>query len=113
MSPSPFFSFLLPLSLPDPLPFPIHISNATSGIHSEITGLAEASIKGQWEFGKKRGALLIMARPRSRRIPPHVVLKQLVKIPSLEDKVLVTEVLSCPAYSLYLSGASKCPSSRR
>jgi len=48
-----------------------------------------------------------MARPRARRFPPNVFLKQLIGTPTLEDKVLVTEVFSCPAYSLYLSGANQ------
>jgi len=72
-----------------------------------VAGLADTSIKGQWEFGSKRGALLIMSRPRSSYLPPKVFLKQLVDIPALRDKSLVTEVISCPAYSLYLSSANK------
>jgi len=68
-----------------------------------VPGLAEASIKGEWQFGKKRGALLIMDRPRISHIPPNELLKQLVDVHTLEDKVLVTEVVSWPAYSLYLS----------
>ena len=70
------------------------------GNASGVTGLANASIKGQWEFGIKRGALLIMSQPHSSYIPPKVLLKQLVDIPVLRNKSLVTEVISCPAYSL-------------
>jgi len=71
-----------------------------------VAGLANASIKGQWKFSSRRGALLIMARPLSSYIPPKVLLKHLVDIPIFKDKVLVTEVISCPAYSLYLSSAN-------
>jgi len=72
-----------------------------------VPGLADTPIKGQWEFGNKRGALLIVARPQSAYIPHQVVLKHLVNIPALQHKSLVTEVVSCPAYSLYLSTANK------
>ena len=74
---------------------------------SGVAGLAEASIKGQWEFGMRRGALMIMSRPCRSYIPPKVFLKQLVDIPALKDKSLITEVVSCPAYGLYLSSASE------
>jgi len=76
------------------------------GAEVNATGIAEASIKGQWKFGTKRGALLIIARPRSTYVPPKVLLKLLVDVPALQDKLLVTEVVSCPAYSLYLSSAN-------
>ena len=75
---------------------------------SGVAGLADASIKGQWEFGTRRGALLIISQPHSSYIPPKVFLKNLVDIPALRNKALVTEVISCPAYSLYLSSASGC-----
>jgi len=72
----------------------------------KIPGIAEASIKGQWKFKTgKTGALLIMAQPRSSLISGNV-LKQLVDLPALKDKYLVTETVACPAYSLYLSSKS-------
>jgi len=75
---------------------------------SGIDGLAiaTASIKGQWKFGSKRGALLLMDQPRSSYVPPKVLLKHLADIPTFKNKVLVTEVVSCPAYTLYLSTAN-------
>ena len=74
---------------------------------SGVAGLANASIKGQWKFGSRRGALLVMSRPLSSYVPPKVLLKHLVDIPTFKNKVLVTEVVSCPAYSLYLSNAGE------
>jgi len=68
-----------------------------------IDGFASASIKGQWKFGPKRGAVLLVSRPRSTHVPPKVLLKHLIDFPVFKNKVLVTEVISCPAYSLYLS----------
>jgi hypothetical protein len=78
----------------------------TTGAEVVIAGLADASIKGRWEFGSKRGALLIMAKPRSSYIP-NAFVKLLIDIPALKDKSLVTEVVSCHAYSLHLSGADQ------
>jgi len=78
----------------------------TVGAECGVVGLANASIKGQWKFGSRRGALLIMSRPLSSYVPPKVLLKHLVDIPTFKNKVLVTEVVSCPAYSLYLSTAN-------
>ena len=82
--------------------------NTDHGNAGEAAGLADASIKGRWEFGNRRGALLIISRPHSSYIPPKVVFKQLVDIPDLKNKSLVTEVILCPAYNLYLSTASGC-----
>jgi hypothetical protein len=76
---------------------------------SEVPGLAEASIQGQWAFGSTRGALLLMAHPRSSYILGDTLLKQLTKVQALKDMFLVTEVFLCPAYSLYLSSGRECP----
>jgi len=81
-------------------------SELTVGAEGGVAGLANASIKGQWKFGSRRGALLAMSRPVSSYVPPKVLLKHLVDIPILKNKELVTEVVSCPAYSLYLSTAN-------
>ena len=75
---------------------------------SAIPGLAEASIKGQWIFGSRCGALLVMAYPRCSYIPPATILKYLAEVEALKDMFLVTEVFVCPAYSLYLSSGCKC-----
>lgn len=71
---------------------------------SGIPDLAQASFKGNWEFSRGPGALLVMAQPSSSRIPAQVLLKHLVKFPTLKDKALVTQVYNCHAYALHLSG---------
>ena len=48
-----------------------------------------------------------MAHPRCSYIPPATILKHLAEVKALEDMFLVTEVFSCPAYSLYLSSGSE------
>ena len=70
---------------------------------SGVVGLDRASVKGRWEFGKRRGALLIMAHPSSSRIPPQVLLKDLVSFPEFKENYLVTQVYHCNAYGLYFS----------
>ncbi|KAK7678967.1 hypothetical protein QCA50_014746 [Cerrena zonata] len=70
---------------------------------ASIPGVAEASVKGSWQFDTKRGALLVMHEPCNTYIPPKALLKKLLNVPVLKNKYLVTEIFSCPAYSLYLS----------
>ena len=48
-----------------------------------------------------------MANPRSSHIPQGMLLEHLAKVPVLKDMVLITEVFTCPAYSLYLSSGSE------
>ena len=85
------------------------VFQCTPCLFSNIPGLDDALIKGQWAFGSKRGALLIMAHPRCFYIPPATLLKHLAEVQALKDMFLVTEAFSCPAYSLYLSSGSECP----
>ena len=75
-----------------------------------VKSLAEASIQGQWAFGSTRGALLVMAYPRSSYILGDTLLNHLAKVQALNDMFIITEVFSCPAYSLYLSSGRECPS---
>jgi hypothetical protein len=84
-----------------------HINADARPLSSAIPGLADASIKGQWSFGSKRGALLIMSNPLCSYIPHGTILKHLAEVETLKKMYLVTEVFSCPAYSLYLSNGSE------
>jgi len=76
---------------------------ATSPELGFVGDLSTASIKGTWKFEKRRGAVLLLTKPRITSLPRNVLLKQLVDIPALQDKFLVTGVVKCPAYALYLS----------
>ncbi|KAH7906670.1 hypothetical protein BJ138DRAFT_1117362 [Hygrophoropsis aurantiaca] len=72
-----------------------------------LTGVANVSLKGEWQFATgRRGALLVMHKPRQTYLPPGELLKPLYNIPELKDKYIVTSVFSCPAYSIYLSDKS-------
>ncbi|KAF8128944.1 hypothetical protein EV363DRAFT_1451425 [Boletus edulis] len=73
----------------------------------DAPGIANASVKGKWLFQRgKRGAILIMHSPRQIFLPPKVVLEPLYKVDKLIDKMLVTNIHVCPAYSMYLSDKS-------
>jgi len=76
----------------------------TAGPEVNLAGIADASFKGKWKFpDSDRGALLVMVQPRLSFLPRNILLKQLVNIPALADKDLVTEIVQCTAYALYLS----------
>jgi hypothetical protein len=87
----------------DASPFCAHSSHFT---HSHI-GQAEAFIQGQWKFGKNRGALLIIYRPQINHLPTDFPYETLLGMSLLDRKVIVVDVVKCPAYALYLSQESK------
>ena len=62
----------------------------------------------KYENGR-RGAVLAMYAPRERSLPNTVDLFVLSAIPEIEKrgKVLVTAVVSCPAFALQISSTSK------
>ncbi|KDQ61800.1 hypothetical protein JAAARDRAFT_190520 [Jaapia argillacea MUCL 33604] len=66
-----------------------------------IPGLAQATVKGKWEFQRGSGALLVMVRPRTTYLPREL-LKPLASAPILKENNIsfVDEVISCPAYHL-------------
>ncbi|KIJ05280.1 hypothetical protein PAXINDRAFT_21444 [Paxillus involutus ATCC 200175] len=77
------------------------------GLDMATPGIANASLKGQWQFEKgRRDALLIMHSPRQMYLPPEVILGHLYKVPKLQDKHLVTSVHVCPAFTIYVSNKS-------
>ncbi|KDQ61808.1 hypothetical protein JAAARDRAFT_55133 [Jaapia argillacea MUCL 33604] len=73
-------------------------------LEAVIPGLAQATVKGKWEFRRGSGALLVMVRPRTTYMPAEL-LKPLANAPILKGKTIsfVDEVVSCPAYYLCLS----------
>jgi len=72
-----------------------------------VAGLAQASIKGEWQFQRgKRGAPLIMHNPRQEYVPRGRVLETLYKVPELKDMHIVNSIFKCPAYTIYLSDKS-------
>ncbi|KAI0308605.1 hypothetical protein OF83DRAFT_1160537 [Amylostereum chailletii] len=78
----------------------------TLGVSVEIAGLADAAVKAEFGFDSKRGALLVMHKPRTTRVPPEflrAVTASSAATAALQGKALVTEAFACPAFVLYLS----------
>ncbi|KAG1745021.1 uncharacterized protein EDB91DRAFT_1050155 [Suillus paluster] len=72
-----------------------------------LLNLASASVKAEFQFQEgKRGAVLVMHKPRQEYIPPGKVLTLVHKADELQDKYLVTSTFTCPGYYLYLSNKS-------
>ncbi|KDQ61809.1 hypothetical protein JAAARDRAFT_190525 [Jaapia argillacea MUCL 33604] len=68
-------------------------------------GVKEAEIKGTWKFNNKPGALLLMAQPQTTRMPKELLVEMAPFKEILEVESIVTEVTTCPAYSMYFSNA--------
>jgi hypothetical protein len=69
--------------------------------------LDSASIKAEFQFQEgKRGAALVMHKPRREFISQDGVLDIIHEATQLKDKYLVDSTLRCPAYYLYLSSKS-------
>jgi hypothetical protein len=67
-------------------------------------GLDKALYKGDWQFlDSKRGAMLVMHKPRQEHFPQGKVFEALYKVPELRDKYIVPTVYKCRAYAIYLS----------
>ncbi|OCB86598.1 hypothetical protein A7U60_g6276 [Sanghuangporus baumii] len=75
--------------------------------HVNIFGIAEPTFGGQWQFGRTRGALLVLYKPRITRLPDEL-LEKLKETEWGQGKQIVTEAHSCPGFVLYLSDKSKC-----
>jgi len=75
----------------------------SAGAGVQLAGQADGSIDGQWQFGRNRGALLIISRPQIKHLPLEFPYEKLRNISVLSRKVIVMDVVICPAYALYLS----------
>ena len=68
--------------------------------------MAEAVLQASFKFGRNYGAVLLMRKPVTSKLEG---LEQ-VLVPGgyehLKHKHVVSEVVTCPAYALYLSGKS-------
>jgi len=59
-------------------------------------------MKGQWQFNDKRGAILLMHRPRLTRVPDEFF-NAALHLPILKGKCVVHQVWNCPGFYMYLS----------
>jgi len=74
--------------------------NAAVGLNAQV---AQATFKGGWTFGEHTGAVLVAHKPRHEILPVGLKLEEISTRPSLDGKLLITNVTKCPAYALYLA----------
>jgi len=77
------------------------VADVAAGSDLDPVKIASASVKGTWEFGQQRGAVLVLAEPRTTSLPSSVMKSLLGTLST--SKWLVSEVVKCSAYALYLS----------
>ncbi|KAJ3844395.1 hypothetical protein F5878DRAFT_602097 [Lentinula raphanica] len=70
----------------------------------EIPGLIEAELKACFKFGRDHGAVLLMSRPVTSKLEGLDSLLSKGCYDHLLHKYLVTEIVTCSAYAMYLSG---------
>ncbi|KAH9969490.1 hypothetical protein BC827DRAFT_1262721 [Russula dissimulans] len=80
--------------------------NADAGI--DIPGVQGIVFKSRWQFNSRRGAILLMHRPRLTRVPDEFfAASESFRLPDLRGKCIVYQVWNCPGYYMYLSSRSK------
>ncbi|KAI9458822.1 hypothetical protein F5148DRAFT_315756 [Russula earlei] len=62
-------------------------------------------LRSRWQFNSKRGAVLLMHRPRMTRVPDEFF-KASLHLPVLKGKCVVYQVWNCPGFYMYLSNRS-------
>jgi len=77
--------------------------NPTAG----VPGVVDAEINWKWQFGRDRGAVLAIVQPRFAYLKKDLDVKDLLKVPMLKGKHLVTSAVTCSAYAYYLSNTGK------
>ncbi|KAG2121753.1 hypothetical protein DEU56DRAFT_918094 [Suillus clintonianus] len=71
---------------------------------NDVEHLDKAKYKQDWQFlPDKRGAILVMHKPRQEHFPKGRVFEALYKVPELKDLCIVPTVYKCRAYAVYLS----------
>jgi hypothetical protein len=72
---------------------------AEAGSAADDQGVA---IKSRWKFSTKRGAILLMHKPRMFSVPEGFF-NEKTEMPLLKRKVVVEQVYKCPGFFTYLS----------
>ncbi|KAA1473175.1 hypothetical protein DENSPDRAFT_930804 [Dentipellis sp. KUC8613] len=72
---------------------------------AEYPGIVQSTIKGRWQFGRGRGAVVVLHKPMElviknrSKLLPHLT-------EALQGKALVESVYKCPMYALVLTQKS-------
>ncbi|KAI9438426.1 hypothetical protein BJY52DRAFT_1129605, partial [Lactarius psammicola] len=77
------------------------------GIQADVGGSDSPADEGviyktRWQFNSKRGAILLMHRPRLICVPDGFFYEKF-DLPILKRKVVVKQVYNCPGFYMYLS----------
>ncbi|KAJ4490675.1 hypothetical protein J3R30DRAFT_120841 [Lentinula aciculospora] len=78
-------------------------------VNAGLQPFADLGFEGKWEFSRNRGALLILIAPRistMQGFPTETVVEKRFKR-ILKDRVFCTDVVSCPAFCLYLGNKTE------
>ncbi|KAL0066484.1 hypothetical protein AAF712_006527 [Marasmius tenuissimus] len=78
-------------------------------VNSGLQPFADVAFEGKWEFKNKRGALLYLITPRihsMKGFPTSTVLDERFES-ILKNRVICTDVVSCPAFALYLANSKE------
>ena len=73
----------------------------------EVAGVAKMLLKAEFKFSKCNGAALLMYEPTTSILEGYDHLLSAAQYEHLRDMNLVTEVVTCSAYALYLAGSSQ------
>ena len=76
-------------------------------VNRNVAGMASLLMKAEFKFTRRNGAALLMYEPRTSVLEGVDRLLSASQYEHLRDMHLVTEVVTCPAYALYLAGSSK------
>ncbi|KAH9998003.1 hypothetical protein BJV77DRAFT_787659 [Russula vinacea] len=77
--------------------------NAAAG--ANIPNVQNIVFQSRWQFNNKRGAILLMHRPRMTHVPDEFFHASL-HLPILKGKCVVSQAWSCPGFYIYLSNRS-------
>ncbi|KIK68738.1 hypothetical protein GYMLUDRAFT_92240 [Collybiopsis luxurians FD-317 M1] len=80
----------------------------SSSVNAKVQPIVDAEFEGKFEFKKKRGGILVLKSPRIQSMqgfPTSLLLDDEFKS-ILKDRVVCTDVVSCPSFCLYLASGS-------
>jgi len=85
--------------------FEVRQLDVNADVRAEIPNVQGIVFKSQWVFNNKRGAILLMHKPRMTHVPDEFFLASL-HLSILKGKYVVSQVWNCPGYYMYLSNRS-------
>ncbi|KAN0139777.1 hypothetical protein V8E53_002439 [Lactarius tabidus] len=92
-----------PVEAPETDQYQIHSYHVRgTDVGTNLHGAQDLVFKSRWQFNSKRGAILLMFKPRLICVPDPF-LSVALTIPALKGKALAHHVYECPGFYTYLS----------